>query len=111
MHTVEHHEIDHAAAAGSAMQHVLHRDYETRSRAVLKIVGAHRYAADPTTEILCAAYAVDDEPVQLWTPGDPIPAELIEAANNPSWLVAAHNDAFRSRDRTTHPRARAIAGH
>jgi DNA polymerase len=94
--TVEHHEIDHAAAAGSAVQHVLHRDYETRSRAVLKIVGTHRYAADPSTGILCAAYAIDDESVRLWTPGDPVPSEFIEAANNPLWVVAAHNDAFEA---------------
>jgi DNA polymerase bacteriophage-type len=94
--TVEHHEIDHAAAAGSAVQHVLHRDYETRSRAVLKIVGTHRYAADPSTAILCAAYAIDDESVRLWMAGDPIPSEFIEAANNPLWVVAAHNDAFEA---------------
>ena len=75
---------------------MLHRDFETRSHVRLKSVGAHRYAADPSTEVLCCAYAVDDEPVQLWTPGDPIPAELIEAANNPSWIVVAHNDAFET---------------
>ena len=61
-----------------------------------KSVGAHRYAADPSTEVLCCAYAVDDEPVQLWTPGDPVPPEFIEAAINPSWIVAAHNDAFET---------------
>jgi DNA polymerase len=94
--TVERRQLDHAAAAGSAVQHVLHRDYETRSRAVLKIVGTHRYAADPSTEILCAAYAIDDESVRLWTPGDPVPSEFTEAANNPLWVVAAHNDAFES---------------
>ena len=43
--------------------HLLHRDFETRSRASLKTVGAHRYAVDPSTEVLCCAYAVDDEPV------------------------------------------------
>ena len=96
LETVEHHEIDHAAATGSAVQHVLHRDYETRSRAVLKIVGTHRYAADPSTAILCAAYAIDDESVWLWTPGDPVPSEFFEAANNPLWVVAAHNDAFEA---------------
>ena len=36
--------------------HVLHRDYETRSRAILKKVGTHRYATDPSTEVLCCAY-------------------------------------------------------
>ena len=46
-------------------------------------VGAHRYAADQRTEVLCCAYAVDDEPVQLWTPGDPVPPEFIEAAADP----------------------------
>jgi DNA polymerase len=76
--------------------HVLHRDDETRGRAILKTVGAHRYASDPSTEVLCVAFATDDEPVQLWRPGDPVPPEFIEAACNPSWIVAAHNDAFES---------------
>ena len=34
--------------------HVLHRDYETRSRAILQKVGAHRYAGDPQhRNIMC----------------------------------------------------------
>jgi DNA polymerase len=75
---------------------VLHRDYETRSRIVLKIVGAHAYAADPSTEVLCCAYAVDDDGVQLWRPGDPVPIEFVVAAQNSNWIVAAHNDAFEA---------------
>ena len=75
-------------------QHVLHRDFETRGVLVLGKVGVHRYAADPRTEVLCCAYAVDNEPVQLWLPGDPVPPEFIEAANNPNWIVVAHNAAF-----------------
>ena len=69
------------AAAASAQQHVLHlhRDYETRSRVILKQVGTHRYAADPQHRNSLCAYAVDDEPVQLWMPGDPVPPEFIEA--------------------------------
>ena len=53
-----------------------------------------------------AAYAVDDGPVQLWQPGDPVPAEFFEAAVNPSWTVAAHNDAFESaiEQHILHPR-------
>jgi DNA polymerase bacteriophage-type len=85
-----------AVAHDGGMQHVLHRDYETRSRAILKTVGAHQYAADPSTEITCIAFAVDGEPVRLWTPGDAIPAEFITAAADPAWLVAAHNDAFEA---------------
>jgi len=73
---------------------VLHYDVETRSKADLKVVGTHAYAADPSTEVLCLAYAVDDEPVQLWTPGDQVSAEFAEAASNPNWTVVAHNDQF-----------------
>src|SRR5262245_44683434 len=88
---------DHAVEpAGKEYVHVLHRDYETRSRAILRKIGSHKYAVDPQTEILCAAYAVDNDPVQLWIPGDPVPAEFIEAARNPSWTVVAHNDAFEN---------------
>ena len=71
------------------------RDYETRSRAILKNVGTHRYAADPSTEILCVAFAVDDGPVQLWLPGNPLPPEFIEAAHDPRWVVVAHGDISR----------------
>jgi DNA polymerase bacteriophage-type len=84
------------AAATSQVQHVLHRDYETRSRASLKTVGTYKYATDPSTQILCAAFAVDDGPVQLWTPSDPVPPEFEEAARNPSWIVAAHGDHFET---------------
>jgi DNA polymerase len=84
------------APIDAAHVHVLHRDYETRSRIILKLVGAHRYAADPSTEVLCCAYAVGDDPVQLWRPGDPVPLEFIEAASNPMWIVAAHGDHFET---------------
>jgi DNA polymerase len=42
------------------------------------------------------AFAVDDSPVQLWIPGQPVPDAFIEAARNPAWRVSAHNDAFES---------------
>ena len=85
-----------AMSTAAAPWHVLHRDYETRSRAILRKVGANRYANDPSTEILCAAYAVDDDPVQLWVPGNPVPLEFIEAARNPRWVLAAHGDHFEN---------------
>src|SRR5262249_17041977 len=79
----------------------LHR-HSTRSRyagrqhsvLTLETVGAWRYAADPRTEILCCAYAVDDEPVKLWLPGDPVPPEFFEAARYTDWEVVAHNAQF-----------------
>src|SRR5262249_51699823 len=85
-----------AADAGAGTTHVLHRDFETRSQLDLKKVGAHKYAAHPTTECLCAAYAVDGGPVQLWLPGDPPPEVWLEATHNPNWAAAAHNDQFET---------------
>jgi hypothetical protein len=65
----------HKAVIDIAITRVLHRDYETRSRVDLRKVGAAKYAADKTTEVLCAGYAVDDGPVLLWRPGDPVPMD------------------------------------
>src|SRR5262249_53970175 len=89
-------ELETAIAAAGHPVHILHRDYETRSQAILKTVGTYKYATNPTTTVLCCAYAVDDEPVQLWTPDDPVPTEIVLAAQNPNCLIAAHNDAFES---------------
>ena len=36
----------------------------------LKKVGARRYAADPTTSVLCICYAVDDGPIESFVPED-----------------------------------------
>jgi DNA polymerase bacteriophage-type len=74
----------------------LFRDIETRSVVRLTEAGAWRYAADPTTEVLCAAYAVDDGPAQIWTPDQPIPEEFFAASRDPDWLVVAHHDAFET---------------
>lgn len=79
---------------GSANKHMLFRDYETRGMLPLAKVGVHRYVADHLTEVLCEGYAVDDGPVKLWRPGHPVPAEFVEAATNPAWIVVAHGDHF-----------------
>jgi DNA polymerase len=96
---VMHEPLLHRMAAANvvvAPRHTLHRDFETRSRVDLRKVGAHKYATDSRTEILCCAFALGDGPVQLWIRGDPVPAEFIEAARNPNWSVAAHGDHFES---------------
>ena len=92
-----HEPLPHRSAPATGVAHTLHRDYETRSNANLPKVGVDKYAADPSTEVLCAAYAVDDGPVQVWLPGrEPIPAVFIEAERDLSWEVSAHNDAFET---------------
>src|SRR5262245_22032101 len=87
-------ELGAALKSGSA--HVLFRDYELRGELRLNIVGPYRYCSDQATEILVAGYAVDDGPVRSWVPGDDVPAEVVEAASDPAWLVVAHNDAFET---------------
>jgi DNA polymerase len=73
---------------------VLFWDIETRSMASLEDAGAFRYAADPGTEVLVIAYAVDDGEPQTWVPGQDIPTEFATAASDPSWVVVAHNHMF-----------------
>lgn len=44
-------------------------DFETKSYADLPKVGAWAYSEDPTTEVICLSYGIDDQPVQSWWPG------------------------------------------
>jgi DNA polymerase bacteriophage-type len=71
-------------------------DVETRSLADLRKVGAARYAADPSTDVWCAAYAIDDQPVELWLPGEPVPAAIVKAATDPDCLLIAHSAGFET---------------
>jgi hypothetical protein len=85
----------------SGTQHILLRDFESRGVLNLKDVGAWRYATHPATDVLCCAYAVDDGPVKLWVPGDPVPPEFIEVADDPSWVVSAFNDNLSGKSKLT----------
>lgn len=42
---------------------IVHFDFETRSKVSIRDAGAGCYALDPSTRILCFAYAIDDGPV------------------------------------------------
>jgi AAA domain len=77
---------------------ILHRDFETQSAAPIKKVGARRYAAAPTTRVLCICFAAGDGPVESFIPGSgaPIPQVFYTARDDPSWFVSAHNDPFES---------------
>ncbi len=88
------HPINTAIIASTLQQPVLHRDYEVRSTLLLPKVGAWKFAAAEQTEVLCCAYALNDDPVRLWVPGDPVPPEFVEASRNPDWIVCAHNAQF-----------------
>lgn len=73
---------------------MLHLDFETRSRVDLIKEGAYRYAADPSTEIICLGWALDDGQVDIWTPDTPIPLSLLTFLKNPTQPIRAHNAQF-----------------
>jgi len=72
----------------------LHFDFETRSVLDLREVGLHNYARHPSTEPWCAAYAVDDSPVEIWS-GLPhgLPEQIRSCLANGAIFVA-HNAPF-----------------
>jgi DNA polymerase len=55
-------------------------DIETCSAVDLGGCGAFRYVTDPSTDVLLLCFAVDDGPVQVWKPGDPVPAPYTDPA-------------------------------
>ena len=69
-------------------------DAETRSLLDLRKVGAARYARHPSTDIWCVSYAIDDQPAQIWLPGESVPPAIVEAAADPSVVFVAHNAGF-----------------
>lgn len=66
----------------------LYIDFESFSYANLPDVGTYRYAADPSTEILCVAWALDDAPVELIV-GENLPTDIPEDT-----ILVAHNIEF-----------------
>lgn len=88
------------------MINTYHLDFETKSRADLRKVGAYRYAADPSTRILMFAIRKNKGPVLLWFNSalfdngpDGVDAKdmLIEAlheARAGKALLKAHNAEF-----------------
>jgi DNA polymerase len=52
-------------------------DFETRSRAKLDEVGSWRYSIDPSSSIICLAYALNDGAPEIWIEGQQPPAALM----------------------------------
>ena len=73
---------------------MLYLDLETRSQEDLIKHGLARYAQHPTTDVICMAYAFDDDPIQFWWSDDaPFPQEVL------NWMgeggpIMAHNAEF-----------------
>ncbi len=75
----------------------LYLDFETRSKIDIWSSGGWVYAADPSTSILCAAHAIDNERVGLTTKDQILfrqLALLTDYARNPNVLFISHNAFF-----------------
>ena len=87
------------------MSRELHLDWETHSHADLRKVGGYRYAEDPSTEILLAAYYLHEEgdswlpsedEVDQWSPaeGEAMPSALRAALMDHEVTIVAWNASF-----------------
>jgi DNA polymerase len=72
---------------------VLHLDVEARSAVSIKTAGPTRYAEDPTTDVWCAAWAINDGPIAIWHPGEQVPDQLAEHVRA-GGRICAHNIGF-----------------
>jgi DNA polymerase len=75
------------------MDPVLHVDCETRSPAALKAAGPSVYAAHPMTDVSVLCWALGDGPIEVWRPGDPAPAAIVEHVLA-GGMLCAHNAGF-----------------
>lgn len=78
--------------------HKLTLDFETASMCDLKKSGAHRYAQDPTTEVLVLSWSLRTmagKPVRRgrWVPGED-DGPLVAFLSDPTVLLVAHNSWF-----------------
>lgn len=71
----------------------LHLDIETRSRENLKIAGMYRYAAHPSTAVMCFSYRFGMGDVGRWREGQPLPPAVVEHVRL-GRPFAAHNAQF-----------------
>ena len=72
----------------------LYLDCETRSEADLKEVGLHNYFLHPSARMLMLAWAFGDEEPELWFPGTPMPARLLEGLQDARIDLIAYHSEF-----------------
>lgn len=71
-------------------------DVETASEVDLQEVGMDNYFRHPSTRILMGAYAVNSGKIKLWrtAQGEPMPADLKSAFEDPEFIIIAHKADF-----------------
>lgn len=71
---------------------VIHLDFETRSSADIKKVGAWVYSLHPSTDVICLAYGIDGD-VYHWRPGQKPPKKLFDVHSS-GHRILAYNAFF-----------------
>jgi DNA polymerase len=69
-------------------------DIETRSKCDLKATGVYPYAIHPTTDIMCIAYKIDDQPTKIITPSNNKSVLMKEDFDNPSAEMVEFHDYY-----------------
>jgi hypothetical protein len=69
---------------------ILWTDFESRSRCDLPSAGVYNYMLDGSTSVLCLSWAFDDDEVQTWLPGQPVPDRI----RHHTGQIRAHNATF-----------------
>ncbi len=75
-------------------------DFETKSEADLKKVGAWKYSLHPSTDVLCASWTVSTGEKGFWHRGHPCisamppPQRLFDLVADPRCIIYAHNAFF-----------------
>lgn len=73
-------------------------DFETKSEISVKDVGAHRYAEDPSTDVVCLRWQIGDGPVGLWHPFGSGPKHIPKTLQHAIYVLKlpmrAHNKTF-----------------
>lgn len=69
---------------------MIYLDFETKSFADLAKVGTKAYAQDPTTEVICLCWRIDDGEPGEWWPGLGKPWHLLNAINDGHEVEAFH---------------------
>lgn len=75
----------------------VHIDLEVYSEIDLPTRGTYIYANDPSTEIICLYYKINDEPIKGWKfrQGQELPEDLVYALTHPEeYDLVAHNAEF-----------------
>lgn len=69
-------------------------DFESRSEADLKVVGAWMYSIHPTTDAMCLSWRCSNGETGMWAMGEDVPISLFELMHAGDALCVAHNAFF-----------------